>query len=399
MPSSTRRHATGAALAAASLAFLLTGCGSAGVGPGAATLVGSRDVLLQPVAAQGPDPFTQSTARAAAPLSSGTGSVPGGTANAAPSGTVRISGGTPGLYGGTRSVANCDVERQIRYLTGSDEGQVKARAFAEASRIEVAAVPRFLRGLTPVVLRVDARVTNHGFSGGSLTSYQSVLQAGTAVMVDANGMPRVRCACGNPLLPPTVFRGTATHTGQPWAGFRPTQVVVVTPAPVVINNLTIVNVVNNTWIERKSGSAGEGDRAPAPDKTLPAPPGPDDLHRDGSDPSPDADQGKTPGPDGQSTPGTTPGTTDGESTPASEGESTPAPDDSASGTPSDDGATPGSTAPGDPTGTGRSPGTPCPDPSAGATGPVPPGCPPPPSERPPQDPDPAPDTPPGPDGV
>ena len=57
----------------------------------------------------------------------------------------------------------------------------------------------FLGSLTPVTLRTDTAVTNHGFRDGSATAFQSVLQAGTGVLVDAQGLPRVRCYCGNPL--------------------------------------------------------------------------------------------------------------------------------------------------------------------------------------------------------
>ena len=58
--------------------------------------------------------------------------------------------------------------------------------------------PGYLRGLTSVVLRADTQVTNHGFRDARVTGFQSVLQAGTAVLVDNRGVPRVRCACGSP---------------------------------------------------------------------------------------------------------------------------------------------------------------------------------------------------------
>ncbi|MFI5806238.1 DUF6777 domain-containing protein [Streptomyces sp. NPDC051561] len=329
--SRTRRRTVAAAVSVVSLGLLAAGCGSGGSGQetGAA---GSQDVLLQPVAAQGPDPFTESTAKSGNPLPSTSSPAPSRTAastSSTPSAsartTHRISGGTPGLYGGTRSLSSCDVEQQVRYLTGSAADGAKADAFAQASRIDRAAIPGFLRGLTPVVLRVDTRVTNHGFGGGSLTSFQSVLQAGTAVLVDSNGMPRVRCACGNPLLPPSVVRGTVTHQGQPWTGYRPANVIVVTPAPVVVNNLTIVNIVNNTWIERETGTEGERDKTPSPGTELPPPPSPDALHERATVVEPGDGQEREPGDEEQTSPGSDTGTSE-----------TP-------GTPSDDGTTPGST--------------------------------------------------------
>ncbi|MFJ2742786.1 DUF6777 domain-containing protein [Streptomyces sp. NPDC087440] len=399
MHSSKRRHTVVTAVSAVSLGLLVAGCGSGSSGPGDTTDVGGQDVLLQPVAAHGPDPFTESTAKTTTPLPSTTTPAPTRTASASPSASVRrvqrVSGGTPGLYGGTQSVSSCDVEQQIRYLTGSGADQAKARAFADASRIDLAAIPRFLRGLTPVVLRADTRVTNHGFSSGSLTSFQSVLQAGTAVMVDANGMPRVRCACGNPLLPPTVVQGTVSHKGQPWKGYRPTEVVVVTPAPVVINNLTIVNVVNNTWIERETGSEGEKDRKPPADAKLSDPPAPDELGdqragepEDGREQTPGRDEEKTPGTsESQSTePGSTesgstePGTTESGSTEPGTGD-TPSesdtPSDTRSDTPSD---TPSESTSDTDAPVVPSPTTPCPTLTPGVPAPatpllVPSGCP------------------------
>ncbi len=198
-----------------------------------------------------------------------------------PAGTRSVPGGTPGLYGGTRAVGSCDVDRQVRFLT-ADRG--KARAFARVSGITQAAIPDYLRNLTPVVLRADTRVTNHGFRGGSATSFQSVLQAGTAVLVDARGLPRVRCACGNPLKPPLALKGTPRHHGRPWSGYEPTRVIVVTPAPRPVISIVIVNIVDNTWIERKTGDEhGDRDRVtkppvpptPTPTRTLPAPVPPD----------------------------------------------------------------------------------------------------------------------------
>jgi hypothetical protein len=40
-----------------------------------------------------------------------------------------------------------------------------------------------------VILQRDTRVTNHGFRNGRATPTQSILQAGTAVLVDEYGVP------------------------------------------------------------------------------------------------------------------------------------------------------------------------------------------------------------------
>ncbi|MBV7694491.1 DUF6777 domain-containing protein [Streptomyces sp. TRM70350] len=160
------------------------------------------------------------------------------------------SGRTPGLYGGRARAGSCDVDRQIRLLT-ADRG--RANAFAGAIGVSPESVPGCLRGLTSAELRADTRVTPYGYSDGRATDRQSVLQAGTAVLVDDRGVRRVRCACGNPLGAPVALRGTPGSSGRAWVGYRPTEVIVVTPAPQVITDITLVDVVDHTWIERRIG--------------------------------------------------------------------------------------------------------------------------------------------------
>ncbi|MFF6987844.1 DUF6777 domain-containing protein [Streptomyces sp. NPDC010273] len=271
MRTSTGTIATACALSAA---LLVAGCG----GDGGKDTKSSGEVFLQPVAAQGPDPFTDSTATAAStpsrvtrtPQSTPARSTPAQSTPtrtaATPTGPLRaVSGATPGLYGGTARTGSCDVERQISYLTAD---QAKAGAFARAEGIAPGGIPGYLRGLTSVVLRADTQVTNHGFRDARVTGFQSVLQAGTAVLVDNRGVPRVRCACGNPLKAGEAGRGSVgSGGGRAWSGFRPAEVVVVTPAPQVITNITIINVVDNTWIERPLGHRG-----PPHDHVVPRPP-------------------------------------------------------------------------------------------------------------------------------
>ncbi|GGT72507.1 DUF6777 domain-containing protein [Streptomyces lateritius] len=255
-----------AALTALAAALLVAGCSSDDGGGDGGTTAASQEVFLQPVAAQGPDPFTESTAKAGAPPAT---TPPSGTATAATN--HEVTGSTPGLYGGTHSATSCDVERQVALLTADAP---KARAFADGAGIPEADLADWLRGLTPVVLRADTRVTNHGYSGGRATAYQSVLQAGTAVLVDRYGAPRVRCACGNPLRSPSAGRGAA-QSGKPWSGYHPDRVVVIRPTATVVNSLVIVDVVDHTWIERRTGTDGDQDRKPAVDPPC----DPDRCHR------------------------------------------------------------------------------------------------------------------------
>ncbi|MFE5978981.1 DUF6777 domain-containing protein [Streptomyces wedmorensis] len=245
------------AAAAVASVLLLAGCsaGEEGAGGGAveAAAAVARDIVLQPVGAQGPDPFTASTARITGQFSAPNREPGNGSGQAR-----EITGSTPGLYGGTRAEASCDVEQQAAFLA-ADQG--KTRAFAEAAGIPETNVGDWLRGLTPVVLRADARVTNHGYREGRATAFQSVLQTGTAVLVDQYGSPRVRCACGNPLRTPVAVR-EGVHQGDPWDGFDPDRVIVVRPTTTVVTSLVIVNAADSTWIERRTGSDGDADRKP-----------------------------------------------------------------------------------------------------------------------------------------
>ncbi|MFJ6934534.1 DUF6777 domain-containing protein [Streptomyces sp. NPDC101132] len=246
----------------AALGLLTAACSDGG---GARAADRGQEVHLQPVAAAGPDPFTASTATSAVALPSGTGGT-SGTADVEPTDsggapTLRtVNGAVPGLYGGTHKLGSCDVEQQVAFLAAE---QARARAFSRAAGVAQAELPDFLRGLTPVVLRADTRVTNHGFRDGRATSFQSVLQAGTAVLVDEHGLPRVRCACGNPLMPPAAVEGKQLHQGAPWPGYQPHQVVVIKPTTQAVTNLVIVNITDNTWIERTTGDDGAQDRRPA----------------------------------------------------------------------------------------------------------------------------------------
>lgn len=241
---------------------------AAGCAPDASPPAGTADddVLLQPAADPGPSPFTGSTASepGAAP---GTRSGDRSTSAPGDGKPLTRTGSTPGLYGGTRAVPSCDVETQIRMLAADP---AREEAFARTVSVSPGQVPAFLRALTPVLLRADTLVTAHGFRAGSVTAFQSVLQAGTAVMVDGRGVPRVRCACGNPLDPPARGAGATAGKGERWEGFDPARTVVIEPAARPVPELVIVDEQHQAWIARPSGDEGAGDRAPA----VPPPYGP-----------------------------------------------------------------------------------------------------------------------------
>ena len=180
--------------------------------PTTTTLEGATTSTLEPA------PTTTSTA--AGPTT--TAKLPSG--NKEPE-VHRVVGTTPGLYGGSGDQKVCDPEGIAAFL---GEHPDKASAWIGALNgdptlkwsggrpLEVADIPQYLSELRSVVLRYDTRVTNHGFLNGKAIPHQSVLQAGTAVLVDSMGVPRARCACGNPLLPPRHLK-RVRWVGIAWA--------------------------------------------------------------------------------------------------------------------------------------------------------------------------------------
>ncbi|WP_406320622.1 DUF6777 domain-containing protein [Streptomyces sp. NBC_01637] len=264
------------------------------------------EIFLQPAGSAGKDPFTDSTARSSAPATPTTAPTPTRTGVGV---TQGVDGSAPGLYGGTRKLASCDVEKQIKALTAEPD---KNNAFAGVLGIDPTDVPAYLRALTPVQLRLDTRVTNHGFRDGSATSYQAVLQAGTAVLVDDRGVPRVRCACGNPLLEPVPLKGSPEVKGEPWPGYRSSNVVVVEPAPRVVKKFVMYDPKSGNWFTRDAGDTGGDDKKtkpPAEHTPSPCPSGPEGESTEPC-PSP-SDTSKSPSP--ESVPPRSPGSATPES--------------------------------------------------------------------------------------
>ncbi|CAL9363196.1 hypothetical protein SUDANB176_00717 [Streptomyces sp. enrichment culture] len=323
---------------------------------------GGGEIFLQAANAAGPDPFTKSTAEHSSPPPV----TPSPTAESGSVNELRgVQGGQPGLYGGTRDASSCDVERQIDYLR---EVPDKNEAFASVAGVKPSEVPSHLRSLTPLQLRVDTRVTNHGYRDGAATEYQAVLQAGTAVLVDDFGMPRVRCACGNPLTEP-VEQSTSRYTGEPWPGFSPSNAVVVQPAPRPVEKFVVQDPETGSWFERRPGDTGKKDRATPP----PADPTPwDGATRSAGPSSPGTESPGTQSPsDGSTTGGPTTGDSPGSDSPGSGSPKpdSPGPDSPGPGSPGSESPGPGSPKPDSP-----GPDSPKPDsPGPGSPEPPPPG--------------------------
>jgi hypothetical protein len=114
----------------------------------------------EPVGTPGPNPFMPpvGTDQPELTLVSGSGHT--------------FSGGTPGLYGGTRGKASCNPQQLVSFLRAHP---AKAAAWASVFGIRPAGIPGYVAGLTSAVLRSDTAVTNHryvvehpGFGGDSI---------------------------------------------------------------------------------------------------------------------------------------------------------------------------------------------------------------------------------------
>jgi hypothetical protein len=176
---------------AAALLTLLVGLALSGCGADGSSEAKGQTVRFQKPTDPGKKPFTK-------------------PADVQGAKTVAVGSGP---FGGTGSDLVCDRELLIRSLRAQPE---KMREWARTVGItpSIEEVARYIRELTPVTLTRDTRVTNHNFVNGRAVGYQAILQAGTAVLVDKDGVPRARCRCGNPLLEPIYYR-EATCYGCP----------------------------------------------------------------------------------------------------------------------------------------------------------------------------------------
>jgi hypothetical protein len=165
--------------------------------------------------------------------------------------TVPVSGSAPGLYGGSNQMTVCDKKQLVDSL---EADPVKGRAWAGVEGIRPGGIRGYVAALTDVVLQADTRVTNHGFRNGSAYPIDDVLQAGTAVMIDRYGVPRVRCYCGNPLTPARPLAAHPTVTGTRWPGFNVNDSVEVRQTQQV-NQFIEINVADGRGeLARKPGA-------------------------------------------------------------------------------------------------------------------------------------------------
>jgi hypothetical protein len=247
------------------IGLLALALGATAVGANLLDPVDATSVVAEPADSSGEDSFTPPPTPgdgASEPTPpAGGGSVPGTDGGALPE-DVRVSGDTGGLYGGTGADA-CSAASMARFL---DDHPDRAAAWARAQGIEPSDIRSFLKSLTPVVLRTDTAVTNHGFRDGRANAYQATLQAGTAVMVDEYGVPRVRCACGNPLDGPGS-RDQIRYTGVTWSELGRRAVTVIGAAPAVVEQFVVLVVQEDATVvvDRLPGTDGDHDEPATPE--------------------------------------------------------------------------------------------------------------------------------------
>ncbi|MFE1287153.1 DUF6777 domain-containing protein [Streptomyces sp. NPDC058751] len=187
------------------------------------------------------------------------------------------SGGAVPDFGGSARPGTCVVAKLEKFLT-APENSARAREWARVLDIRPNGIPGYIHRLTPVVLRHDTLVTNHAYKRGKAVPFDSLLQAGIAVLVDRQGLPAVKCSCGNPLRPSKtdVERASVDFRGGngKWSGFQQDRIVVVEapPGKASIDRLRLVDVEDpGRGISRPLGTEGERDTPfdPRAETTVP----------------------------------------------------------------------------------------------------------------------------------
>ncbi len=145
---------------------------------------------------------------------------------ASPERGIRLVAGThPGMYGVVGQQSPCDPASITNAL---DSRSDVAQAWAQVQGIQPEQIPHYINTLTPVVLTADTWVTAHVYAAGRATATQSILQAGSAVMIDPAGVPRVRCMSGTPLRPPANENiAGLPQSKSSWPGYSAQNVVAI----------------------------------------------------------------------------------------------------------------------------------------------------------------------------
>jgi hypothetical protein len=225
-----------------------------------------REIVLFAADDLGPGPIHVQSAPARRPIAPH----PGHT-------QAELNGGSEGLYAGTSGGSSCDRE-SVASAIGA-RGLAYAAAWADAvnaaggerasgSVQSLSELRRYMDELTPVLLRYDTLVTNHRSVDSELLPFQAVLQAGTAVLVDSLGMPRIRCADGAPLTASRAIDGEPSVVGRPWSGFALAGTVTVTPSAEGVRQFGLIDPSSGATFRRPVGTLGDHDVDQVPTTAL-----------------------------------------------------------------------------------------------------------------------------------
>lgn len=172
---------------------------------------------------------------------------------------IRTPGDASALYVTHSADPVCDREELVSLLNADS---ATARAWAEIQGIPAEEVGSTVRSFAPLLLGHDTAVTNHSYGPDGAVPYQAVLQAGTPVLVDDTGVPRVKCSCGNPLRAPQT---TGVHTdgsdapwkwtGNSWDGFAEAEVMDILPAEHSLESLETIDILDGSQASTGVGPA------------------------------------------------------------------------------------------------------------------------------------------------
>jgi hypothetical protein len=208
----------------------------------------AEEIGLEPVSSAGTNPFMPPVGTDQPNVTPPTNT--GGT----------YSGDLVGLYGGTLNQSSCDPQQLVTFLQANPD---KASAWASVVGIQVVDISTYVSELTPVVLRSDTYVTNHGFEDGRATPIPAVLQAGTAVLVDKYGTPVTKCYCGNPLGKPQTY-AKPKYSGPHWPAYTPSSITIIQSTTVIIDTFTLVDTATGEPFTRPRGTDGTADAPSTP---------------------------------------------------------------------------------------------------------------------------------------
>jgi hypothetical protein len=180
-----------------------------------------------------------------------------------------VAGRQPELYGVTGERHACDVVTLANQL---DSDTSVAQIWGLSLGLTTGQIPHYLNTLTPVVLMDDTWVSTYELTRGSNAPRQAILQAGTAVLIDPLGVPRVHCVSGGPLTPPANDDLAQYRPGgEEWAGFSTQTVLAVAyGGTVAIGDFAVIDVTTGQQLARTVGGTIDlgGATVPLPDPAV-----------------------------------------------------------------------------------------------------------------------------------